>query len=137
MNLCTQPPTHPPTQDNPDALVKIGSIPSWIVSASLFFISLYMGKAFEALQVGGWVGGWVGGRMYVLLMYSTTHPPTQQSGEVIGQENPPPLQTGEGTAEGVGGGGEGWVEGGGGEEGSPLGSSLEVRKAPSTHPLNP
>jgi AAA family ATP:ADP antiporter len=37
-------------KDNPDALVKIGSVPSWMVSVILLLISIYMGRAFEKLQ---------------------------------------------------------------------------------------
>ncbi len=64
-------------KDNPDALVKIGSVPSWVVSVVLLGISVHMGKTFERLQVGrsgcgvgcgyllscgwGWGGGWGGG----------------------------------------------------------------------------
>jgi hypothetical protein len=38
-------------KDNPDALVKIGSVPSWIVSVVLLLTSVYMGRTFEKLQV--------------------------------------------------------------------------------------
>lgn len=38
-------------KDNPDALVKIGSVPSWIVSVVLLLISVHMGHTFERLQV--------------------------------------------------------------------------------------
>ena len=44
-------------KDNPDALVKIGSVPSWIVSVVLLLISVHMGRTFERLQVRAWV--WV------------------------------------------------------------------------------
>lgn len=43
-------------KDNPDALVKIGSVPSWIVSVVLLLISVHMGRTFERLQVRGVVG---------------------------------------------------------------------------------
>lgn len=37
-------------KDNPDALVKIGSVPSWMISMILLLISIYMGRAFERLS---------------------------------------------------------------------------------------
>jgi len=40
-------------KDNPDALVKIGTIPSWFVSILLFVTSLYMGREFEKLIASG------------------------------------------------------------------------------------
>ena len=50
-------------KDNPDALVKIGSVPSWIVSVVLLLISVHMGRTFERLQVGRWwmdgMDGWM------------------------------------------------------------------------------
>lgn len=44
-------------RDDPDALVKIGSAPSWIVSMILVFISMYMGREFEDLIKSGEVIG--------------------------------------------------------------------------------
>lgn len=130
-------------KDNPDALVKIGSVPSWIVSVVLLLISVHMGHTFERLQVrcshgtegGGYVMRLAGNTRcaHACMPWPNLLHTRQRSGEVIGQLEemqaeglvPPALEkaTGSSVSSSFAGGG---VQGEDGEAALIAGDELEL-----------